>query len=158
MLVFEKEYTIQWDDIDINQHANHLVYLREAGNQRFSFMQNVVGIDIHKLEVTPVLLKEYVDYKREALLNDKLTIRFSIIGVSSKYTFFIFKHSFLKDQKICAEIIVETVFININTRKISTPPLQLISFIRNSIEKDSTNFFTTIRDTRSSLNWSLLSQ
>ena len=124
----EKDFTIGWHDVDMNSHTRHDVYLKNSATLRLMwFVENGINEKyLRENHCGPVLVKEYVDYKRETYLLDTLHIKLFLKGVSKDSRRWVLNHDIYngKEERV-AEIFLEGVFIDTITRKIIIPPAKV---------------------------------
>ena len=82
-----------------------------------------------------ILFEENTRFFREILIGEDIKGDLSLIGASSKFERFKFKHQILKgDGVIAAEIKIYGAWIDLTKRKLTAPP-QVMVDIFNSLEK-----------------------
>jgi acyl-CoA thioester hydrolase len=75
-VLFKKTIEVRWADCDANNHMRHSAYSDFCGHTRVCYLESIgLTSDWFKQHnVGPVLFKEETEYKREAHLNEQLTV------------------------------------------------------------------------------------
>lgn len=130
---FSESVQIRWSDIDANRHLRHSVYYDYGAAMRMHALSSQ-GLTTKKLEefmMGPILFREEAIFKREILLEDKITITVELVKTTSDYGRWSLRHQFLKSDNTLAAILnVDGAWIDLAKRKLATPN----DFIRNIFE------------------------
>jgi acyl-CoA thioester hydrolase len=133
MQTFSMPIQIRWADIDANRHLRHSVYYDYAAAMRMNVLSEG-GLTTKKLEefmMGPILFREEAIFKREVLLEDKLTLTVEIVKTTADYGRWSLRHQFLKaDGTLAAILNVDGAWIDLNKRKLAVPN----EFIRHIFE------------------------
>ncbi len=81
---FEKTYPVRWSDVDANGHMRNTAYSECATDARIAFFREA-GFGWRRFEelgLSPVLLREEIDYRREAGLGDQVRVTVQAAGLS----------------------------------------------------------------------------
>lgn len=129
MNAYSKTYRIRFSDIDANRHVNNAVYIDAAGEVRYEFFTDN-GFPPERFEqlgIGPVYTKINIQFLREVLLGETVTITFILTGLSPKGMFWRTHHDILKSNGKKAVIMdVEGVIFDLSTRKPVSPNEELM--------------------------------
>jgi acyl-CoA thioester hydrolase len=124
---------IRWSDIDANRHLRHSVYYDYGATMRMNVLSSH-GLTTKKLEelmMGPILFREEAIFKREILLEDKITITVELIKTTEDYGRWSLRHLFIKEDGTIAAILnVDGAWIDLTKRKLAVPN----EFIRHIFE------------------------
>ena len=126
---FWKEFEALWSHIDPNGHMRHTAYSDYATNVRVSFLEEI-GLeiqDLNTLAIGPIILREFIEYRREILLQDKFKIDLQLAGASPDGIHWRIRHNIYRssDAKLCCSILMEGSWIDFKTRKMCALPPEL---------------------------------
>jgi acyl-CoA thioester hydrolase len=134
MQIFSETIQIRWSDIDANRHLRHSVYYDYGAAMRMRAL-SAQGLTTKKLEelmIGPILFREEAIFKREILLEDKITITVELVKTTEDFGRWSLRHQFLKaDNAVAALLTVDGAWIDLNKRKLASPN----DFIRNIFEQ-----------------------
>jgi acyl-CoA thioester hydrolase len=119
-----KPIDLRWSDLDPVGHMKHSVYYDLAASQRIGLLHEV-GLGIQELATMgfgPVLFKEVCAFRREIRSSDQAHMTAQLIGLSDDLGRFAFRHEFFKGEVFCARLEVSCAWIDLNKRKLTTPP------------------------------------
>lgn len=135
--LFARQLDVRWSDVDANRHMRHSAYADFAGTARASFFE-ARGFDMPafaRLDVGPILFREELNYRREILMFETITITCRLSALSPEADRWSIHHELLKpDGAIAATIDVDGAWIDISSRKLCIPPASLIDAMR-ALEK-----------------------
>jgi acyl-CoA thioester hydrolase len=125
---------IRWSDIDANRHLRHSVYYDYAAAMRMNVLSSQ-GLTTKKLEemmMGPILFREEAIFKREILLEDKITLTVELTKTTEDYGRWSLRHLFMKEGNTLAAILnVDGAWIDLQKRKLAVPG----DFIKHIFEK-----------------------
>ena len=134
---FTKTFQTLWANFDANNHMRHTAYNDFAAECRVRFF-NENGFDIHRFQKEnfgPILFKEETHFLKEITLGEDISVELFLQGFSSNgERFKFFQKIFKKENVLAAEIKVYGAWIDLKTRKLTTPPKELVTTI-NSLDK-----------------------
>ena len=134
---YSRTYEIRFADIDANRHVNHAVYVDAAGDVRYKFFAER-GFPPERFEqmgIGPVYTKIAVEFLREVLLGETVTITYALAGLSPQGQRWKVHHEVLKsNRKKAAVLDVEGVVLDLTTRK-SIPPGPELMQVFNAIPR-----------------------
>ena len=126
---FVKEFEALWAYADPNGHLRHTAYSDYATNVRVSFFREI-GFDLDdltKLAIGPIVLREFIEYKRELRIEDKFKIYLQLSGSSPDRMHWRMRHKVyrLRDNKLCCIINMEGAWLDLKTRNMCALPPEL---------------------------------
>src|SRR6476620_11661312 len=98
---------IRWSDIDANRHLRHSVYYDYAAAMRMNVLSSH-GRTTKKLEelmMGPILFREEAIFKREILLEDKISLTVELVKTTEDYGRWSLRHLFMKEDETLAAIL-----------------------------------------------------
>jgi acyl-CoA thioester hydrolase len=137
--VFRKSFEVRWDDVDLNGHLRSTRYLEYASTTRHGYLTTVGwgAPAMMKSGITAVLLAEEVRYLREVFLAQNVEVTCEVVGLSPDASRWRVRHVALReDGKEAAVIRSEGAWIDVRTRKITTPPAGLREFLESTRSED----------------------
>jgi acyl-CoA thioester hydrolase len=121
---FSESIQIRWADIDANRHLRHSVYYDYGATMRMKVLSEG-GLTTKKLEefmVGPILFREEAIFKREILLEDKITLTVELLKSTEDYGRWSLRHHFMKgDNTLAAILNVDGAWIDLSKRKLAVP-------------------------------------
>jgi len=115
----------RWADFDPNNHMRHTAYNDYAAESRVRLFDSY-GLSLtefNRLRVGPVLFKEETNFYREIGIGDNITVEVFLRGASELGERFKFVHKIYRgDGVLSAEIEIYGAWIDLNKRKLTTPP------------------------------------
>lgn len=138
MSLFHMEFQPRWSDLDPNQHLRHTAYNDLATQVRFTFLQEH-GFSQERfmeLGIGAVLFREETTFRKEIGMSDTFMVDFEVVDLSKTGKRWRFAHNFWLTQTSAKDIKAATVFvegswINLSTRKFTSPPAELLSLFQN---------------------------
>jgi acyl-CoA thioester hydrolase len=133
MQPFSQPIQIRWADIDANRHLRHSVYYDYGATMRMIVLSQG-GLTTKKLEefkIGPILFREEAIFRREIILEDKISITVELVKTTQDYGRWSLRHQFLKNDGTLAAILnIDGAWIDLEKRKLAIPN----EFIRNIFE------------------------
>lgn len=130
MSTFSMPVSIRWSDIDANRHLRHSVYYDFGAAGRMQLLSER-GLTTHKLEelqIGPILFREEAVFRREILLEDKITLTVEMHKSTADFSRWSLRHTFLKgDGVLAATLTIDGAWIDLQARKLAKPS----EFIQN---------------------------
>lgn len=95
---FSKSYSVKWADLDPNGHARHSVYDDYAVDARVRWMEanGIPPRRFAELGFGPVILRQVSRFYRELTIEDTITVKISLTGLSSDGSRWKVHHDILK--------------------------------------------------------------
>ncbi len=131
---YERQFRIRWADCDANGHLRNTGYSEYAIEVRMAYLaEHEFGLaEMRQHGVSPVLLREEIDYLRECHMGEELTITFTTLGLSPDGTRFKVAHDLFKQNgKQAARIVVLGGWMDMKARRLAAPP----DALREAFEK-----------------------
>ncbi len=78
---------------------------------------------MEELQVGPILFREEALFKKEIVLEDKITVNVEIVSAREDYSRWSLRHTFFKDQDHLAAIInMDGAWLDLTKRRLAQPP------------------------------------
>ena len=120
MSTYSKTYRIRFSDIDANRHVNNAAYIDAAGEVRYEFFaeNGFPPARFEQLGIGPVYTKISIQFLREVLLGETVTVNFTLTGLSPQGMFWKVHHDIFKSNgKKAVSIDMEGTILDLTTRK-----------------------------------------
>jgi len=140
MSSYSHTYEVTWANMDPNRHMRHSVYNDYAAQTRVAMFEEY-GLPINKISTLglgPVLFREETKYLKEIGLSEKITVTAQLTTMrkdGSRWTFL--HHIFKENGQKAAEIIVDGAWLDLDKRKLGTPPDQMQKVIHRFPRTDN---------------------
>ena len=125
MTEFSKMIQIRWSDLDPNFHLRHSVYYDWGAFCRVEFL-NEFGLTadvMMQLKIGPILFREECVFRREIKSGDDVKINLQVTKSRKDYSRWSIQHQVFKNDNIlCAVINVDGAWMNLELRKLMSPP------------------------------------
>ena len=134
---YKVTFHTRWADFDANRHLRHSAYNDYAAECRVRFFNdNGLDIDIFEKErFGPILFTEETRFLREIRLGEDITVELFLEGYSEQCERFKFYHKIYRtDGELAAEIRVHGAWIDMDRRKLITPPFE-VNYVFNALDK-----------------------
>ena len=125
MEAYTQAIDIRWSDLDPNFHLRHSVYYDYGAYCRISFLneQGITPEFMTQFNLGPILFREECVFRKEIRLGEKLIIDMKLVSSSSNYSRWTIRHNILKNDNVLAAVLtVDGAWIDVNRRKLTTPP------------------------------------
>lgn len=135
--MYAKTLYAGWADMDFNAHMANTAYLDKAADVRQMFLieNGFPAEEFLRLRIGPVVMKDEVEYFREVLLQQQITVTYALAGHSLDGSRFLLRHEvFCPDGDLSARVTSAGGWLNLDTRKLVAPPPKLLE-VMNSLEK-----------------------
>lgn len=133
---YSKTFLVGWGDLDANGHMANTAYWDYAATTRFSFFaeQGFPAPKFRELQIGPVVLKEEVEFFKEVLFLQELTVTFFIEHISDDGAKMKIANEMFnaKGEKV-AILRTYGAWLDLKTRKISPPPSELLEIMKKLI-------------------------
>jgi acyl-CoA thioester hydrolase len=124
MSAFSFPIQIRWSDIDANRHMRHSVYYDYGATARMIALSDggLTTSKLEELQVGPVLFREEAVFRREVLLEDKISIDTVLTKATPDFGRWSLRHQIVKEGGTIAAIInVDGAWIDMVKRKLAAP-------------------------------------
>jgi acyl-CoA thioester hydrolase len=129
---YTKTYEAIWADMDPNGHMRHSVYNDYAAQTRVAMFKDYkLPIEnIATMKLGPILFREETRFLKEINLSEKITVTCQLKKMRKDGSRWTFSHEIFKENDAkAAEIIVDGAWLNLEKRKLGTPPEEMIEII-----------------------------
>jgi acyl-CoA thioester hydrolase len=142
---YYKTFEVIWADMDPNRHMRHSVYNDYAAQTRVAMFQDF-GLPMNQianLGLGPILFREETKFLKEINLSEKITVTCQVEAMRQDGSRWTFLHEIVKqtDEK-AAKIIVEGAWLNLDKRKLGTPPPEMLKVIKKFPRSEHFNWLT----------------
>ena len=144
MSKYIRTYETLWADMDPNRHMRHTAYNDYAAQVRVAFMaEHSMGLDtMEKLHIGPVLFREETKFLKEVRMGEIIKVDMCLAGMSKDgERWKMVHHVFKQNEKIAAIITVDGAWIDMHTRKLTSPPEEMLKYFE---ELDKTEDYLEI--------------
>jgi len=131
--MYEKTCYAGWGDMDWNAHMRNTAYLDKSGDVRMLFFteHGFSAKDMMQMRFGPVVMKDELEYFREVGLIENVRVTLMLAGLSSDGSRFCIQNEFyLPNGKIAARVRSTGGWLDLNTRKLTAPPLKMLEIMR----------------------------
>ena len=135
METYSKTYEIRWADLDANGQVRYSTYIDATADVRFRFFaeHGFPPEAFQKLGIGPIHTSLTAQFLREVGLGETLTIPYTLAGLSPRGTRWKVHDDLLKSNgKKAAVISLEGVILDLNTRKPTLPPVELLDLVQQA--------------------------
>lgn len=129
MTEYKKKVEIRWSDLDPNFHLRHSVYYDWGAFMRMSFLtEHSLSLEVMvENNIGPILLREEAIFKKEIHFKDSVEINIQLAKCSKDLKRWTIQHEIWKNgDKLSAIVSVDGAWIDIQKRKLATPPEHFI--------------------------------
>ena len=123
--VFSRNFQVGWRDVDPNGHVANMAYLEYAVDTRVAFFDSF-GFppqNFLKHGFGPVLKSDFIEYFREVLMLEKLTVTMENGGFAEDGSRFRVVNSIYKaDNELSARVVSVGGWLSLKERKLVEPP------------------------------------
>jgi acyl-CoA thioester hydrolase len=135
--MFKKQLYAGWGDMDFNSHMANRSYLDKSGDVRMMFFSEngFSGKEMTRLRFGPVIMKDEMEYSREVNLLEEIQCTLTLVGLSEDGSRFCIRNEFyLPNGKLAAKVTSTGGWLDLNTRKLISPPRKLLEIL-NLLER-----------------------
>lgn len=122
-------FKVRWDEVDLNGHLRHTGYGAFCAEARVNLFEEL-GIPLNRESISkaaPVLLKEELEYRREVMLGEVITVSTKIAEATEDLKRWSINHEVFKaDGELAAKVSVRGTWICLETRKVVSPSQTVI--------------------------------
>lgn len=132
MKAFRKTYEVIWADMDPNRHMRHSVYNDYAAQTRVALFNeyNLSLKHVADLGLGPILFREETTFLKEIHLSEQITVTCAVAAMRKDASRWTFVHEIFKENgEQAAKITVDGAWLNLNSRKLDTPPQEMLDVI-----------------------------
>ena len=132
---YSMTYKVRWADIDLNRHVNYAAYIEAATELRYKFFleHNLLPDTFEKLGISPTYTSMSINFLREVLLGETITITFQLAGMSEHGIRWRIRHNFLKaNGKKAVLLALEGTFLDLKTRQPIKPMPEILAAFQDA--------------------------
>ncbi len=132
--MFEKVLFAGWGDMDFNSHMRNTAFLDKSADVRMMFfVENGFPIaEFIRRKLGPVVMKDEVEYFKEARLLDPLRVTLLLAGLAEDGSRFSVRNEFWRgDGELIARVTSAGGWLDLATRKLVIPPEALLAALRS---------------------------
>jgi acyl-CoA thioester hydrolase len=131
---FEVAIHARWPDMDQNGHMRTVAYLEVAEDSRMQyFASRGYSMDsFARNRIGPVVTSDELNYRAELRLLDPAVVRLELAGLSPDGGRFRLRNTIVrKDGRTAATVTSTIAWLNLDERKLTTPPDDLRALIED---------------------------
>ncbi len=128
--MYEKTFMAGWSDMDFNSHMRNTAYLDKSADIRMMFFgdNGFPMTTFRELRIGPVVMRDEVDYFREAGLLDSLRVTIALAGLAEDGSRFAMRNEFFRgDGKLSARVTSAAGWLDLAVRRLVAPPPALLA-------------------------------
>lgn len=136
--MYQKTLIAGWGDMDFNSHMRNTAYLDKSADVRMMYFADCgfPMAEFMRLRIGPVVMKDEIEYFREFHLLDEVTVTLSLAGLSEDGRRFKIRNEFFSKGKLAARVTSLAGWLDLNARKLITPPDKLLAAMRQTIHAE----------------------
>ncbi len=127
--MYAKVLIAGWGDMDFNGHMRNTAYLDKSADVRMMYFSEngFPVIEFARRRLGPVVMKDEVEYFKEAGLLEPLRVTLSNAGLSEDGSRFRVRNEFFRsDETLAAKVTSVGGWLDLSTRKLVAPPEALL--------------------------------
>lgn len=131
--MFQKSFIAGAADFDFDERFRGAACIDRAKDVRLMFFaEHGFSVDVfRKQRLTPLLLKERLDYTRDIAVLEEIKVSLSLAGLAPDGTRYTLRCEFVRaDGKVAARVSSTGGWLDANLQKLTTPPPQLITALK----------------------------
>ncbi len=145
---FSKTFEVRWADLDANRHMRHTAFNDYGAHVRLAYL-TAGGFSAERLttlEMGPVAFREETLYFKEVGMGEVIIVDIQAAGLSEDGSRWRLRHDiYRKDGVKAATITIDGAWLNLQKRKLMTPPPDMATILQ---ELPKTDDFQTIQRSR----------
>lgn len=137
--MFEEQFAVRWADLDANRHVRNTIFSELATHTRFRLLEahGFSQARFESLRFGPVMFREEIRYRRELIFGEKVTVSVVFAGLSEDGSQWrVHQEVTRSDRKQAAVLTIDGAWIHLDTRRLITPPAELLSLLRDLPRSD----------------------
>ncbi|SFP78211.1 thioesterase family protein [Hymenobacter arizonensis] len=127
-------YRTRWADMDPNGHMRHSAYADYAADHRVVMLARW-GFGVARfaeLRLGPILFREETKYLKEIGIGEEIRVDGRLASASADGSRWTIVHTIYKaDGRVAATVTVDGAWIDLDRRKLTTPPAELAAEFSN---------------------------
>lgn len=141
MIEIEKQFEIQWSDLDANRHLRHSAYYDYGAHMRLKILEEI-GLTMEtmaQLNIGPILFREEAIFLKEVGMQDRITLNCKLIKAREDGSRWSFVHEVYREDGVKSAVITaDGAWMDIVKRKLAIPPKEIMDTF---LKIDRTNDF-----------------
>ncbi len=140
MSSYEKNFVVRWADCDMNGHLRNTGYSEYCIDARVAYLSEHGFPPVRYVELGfgPVILREEIEYLRELRIGEQFRVDVRMQGLSPECGRFKFAHVLTRhDGVVAGRLSLFGGWMDLNTRRLSAPPLELQEVLRAAPRAES---------------------
>lgn len=137
--MYQKQLLAGWGDMDFNAHMRNTAYLDKSADVRMLFFaeHGFPMSEFRRLRLGPVMMKDEIEYYREANLLDQLSVSLVIDAMAEDGSRFRMRNGFLRpDGRLAAQVTSTGGWMDLGARKLTVPPPALLAALNTLSRSD----------------------
>nr|WP_245729753.1 thioesterase family protein [Pseudomonas benzenivorans] len=125
--------------MDFNAHMRNTAYLDKSADVRMLFFaeHGFAMSEFMRLRLGPVVMKDEIEYFKEAGLLDRLRVSLEIIAMAADGSRFRMRNEFRRpDGKLAARVTSTGGWLDLGARKLTVPPAALLAALDTLARSD----------------------
>ena len=134
------KFATKWSDFDPNRHMRHTAYNEYAAEVRIRYFadQNFSIDEFTKHNIGPILFTEETSFRKEIHLGEDITVNLKVTALSKNNERWKLEHEVFNEAgKLSAVIKVYGAWIDLEKRKLTTPPKEAKNLFEKAKSKES---------------------
>jgi acyl-CoA thioester hydrolase len=131
--MYEKTFFAGWGDMDFNSHMRNTAYLDKSADLRMMYFgeQGFPLTKFHDLRIGPVVMRDEIEYFREAGLLEPLRVTIALAGLAEDGSRFAIRNEFFRqDGRLAARVTSAGGWLDLEARRLRAPPPDLLAALR----------------------------
>ncbi|WP_339662091.1 thioesterase family protein [uncultured Polaribacter sp.] len=136
---YQVTFPTKWSDFDPNRHMRHTAYNEYAAEVRVRYFtkQNFSINEFTKHHIGPILFTEETSFRKEIHIGENISVNIKLAGLSANNERWKIVHEVFNEVgELSAVIKVYGAWIDLNTRKLTTPPKEAQDLFLNAAKTD----------------------
>ncbi|MBS1743364.1 MAG: acyl-CoA thioesterase [Bacteroidetes bacterium] len=142
---FITSFQVRWADLDPNFHMLHSRYYDMGAQARMTYLvqQGITPDFMKQYQIGPIIFREECIFKREIGFGDEINIDVKIKKMTTDCSRWTMVHQVWKNKDTLAALMTcEGAWMNVLTRKLAIPPVEVISMFNDSPKTTDFLLFT----------------
>ena len=132
---YQVTFPTKWSDFDPNRHMRHTAYNEYAAEVRVRYFtkQKFSITEFTKHHIGPILFTEETSFRKEIHIGENISVNIKLAGLSANNERW---KIFNEVGELSAVIKVYGAWIDLNTRKLTSPPKEAQDLFLNAAKTD----------------------
>ena len=138
MTTFSRDFVVSWGHLDGNGHMANTAYLDLAADTRLMYFAShgFPASRFRELGFGPVVRKDEVEYFRELLLHETVTVTLAFAALSDDGARFTVCNEFRRGDELAARVTSTGGWLDLRARRLAPPPEALREAMRAAPRTD----------------------